>query len=128
MYVSRRPKPPCWSRNRKVRSAWRRVFMAVYITADAEGRYSTATNAEIAAVAGLNAETVKTYLSSMNWDGVFAVYDVPKGVRSRRVIVIPGHPDTPELVESLERIGRRRIAFDSMGNPYPEAGRPAEIV
>lgn len=81
---------------------YRRVLVAVYLTADDEGLLNEATNAEIGRVAGLSADTVSGYLDDLERAGVVAIF---RGVMGGRYLVLLDHPDAEKAARRLRRSG-----------------------
>ena len=78
-----------------------RTLLAVYLTADDEGLFSTASNGAIAKTAGLAADTVKAYLAEMVREGVVEVYRPGVDGVSCRVMILLDHPTAVSAAQHM---------------------------
>ncbi len=94
----------------KVRRSYQRTLLAAYWLSD--GLVCTATNRELADVAGVSAETVKSYLGRLEADDVLTLFfrqpDPQRLPNWRdRVIVLLDDIEAPRRVATLEAGGYR---------------------
>jgi hypothetical protein len=89
-------------RHPKARRNYVKVLLAVHWLADEEGLSCSATNAEIAACAGLSAETVKSCLFRLESDRVVA-WAADQCPGRRRILVFLDHPDAGDFVSPDRR-------------------------